>query len=145
MIRLIFAAAALGAWGFGAPALAAENAMQVCGAKYREAKAANTVPPGQTWQQFLANCRSSMPKATPATPKSPSATTAMATPGAPKPVATRAPRVAGQPTPAQLAERQRLKACGQQWRSAKANGSVPPGQTWPKYWSQCSARMKSAG
>ncbi|MBA3896712.1 MAG: hypothetical protein H0X36_06180, partial [Sphingomonadaceae bacterium] len=64
--------AAAGLWS--APAAAAENAMKVCGAKYQAAK---TLPAGQTWAQFLAQCRKTMP-ATAAMP-APAAKPAMAT------------------------------------------------------------------
>lgn len=50
----------------------------------------------------------------------------------------------GTRSPAQLAADQRIHACGQQWQAAKAAGKIPAGQTWPKYWSACSARMKTA-
>ena len=36
-----------------APAMAADNVMQACGAKYQGAEAAKTLPAGQTWAQFL--------------------------------------------------------------------------------------------
>ena len=52
-----------------------------------------------------------------------------------------AAKTAGQPTPAQLAMRSRQQACAKQWQADKAAGKVA-GQTWPKYWSQCSARLK---
>ena len=44
------------------PAFAADNAMKVCGAKYQAAKTAKTIPATETWNQFLAQCRSSMAK-----------------------------------------------------------------------------------
>lgn len=106
--------------GIGAPA-SAQNAMQVCGAKYQAAKTAKTLPAGQTWNQFLAQCRATM---------TPAAT------GPSKPAANR-PATAGQ-----TAARTRQRACGEQWRAAKAAGKVPTGQKWPQYYSQCNARMK---
>lgn len=41
------------------------------------------------------------------------------------------------------AEVARITACGAQWRADKAAGRIPSGQTWPKYWSACSARLKA--
>ncbi|MBN8815600.1 MAG: hypothetical protein J0J06_09155 [Sphingomonas sp.] len=97
------------------PALAADNAMKVCGAKYQAAKAAKTIPAGETWNQYLAQCRSTLPKP------------------AAKP---------GQPTAAQSAMYARERQCGAQWRADSAAKKVPAGQTWPQYWSACNKRMK---
>jgi hypothetical protein len=102
------------------PALAAgDNAMKVCGAKYQAAKAGKTLPAGQTWTQFLGQCRASMAKTT--VSKTTTRTTV---------------------SPAQVAMRSRQQACARQWGADKAAGKTA-GQTWPKYWSACSARMKS--
>jgi hypothetical protein len=117
------------AWS--APARA-DNAMQVCGAKYQAAKKANTLPAGQTWNQFLAACRASLPK-----PAGDAAPTRKAAAKAPK-----TPKVPGQLSAAQTAEHSRIKQCAAQWQSDKAANKVPAGQTWPKYWSACSARLK---
>jgi hypothetical protein len=39
----------------------------------------------------------------------------------------------------------RQRQCGAQWREARAAGRLPRGMTWPRYWSQCNARLKRAG
>jgi hypothetical protein len=39
----------------------------------------------------------------------------------------------------------RERACGKEWREAKAAGKIEKGQTWPKYWSECNKRMKANG
>lgn len=132
------AIAAAVAVGFAAsPAFAADNAMQVCGAKYRADKAANKVPAGQTWNQYLAACRASLPK--PATaavaPVRPAPSMA---PGKPA----KATRTPGQPSAAQAAMYAREKQCGAQWRADKAAGKVAAGMKWPQYWSACNKRMK---
>jgi hypothetical protein len=146
------------------PAFAADNAMKACGAKYQAAKAANSLPAGQTWNQFLSSCRASMPKAAAATPAAAAkpAKAAMAAPAATKagpmaPMAAKpmaaakpakaaaAPRAPGTFTPGQQAAHDRQRACGQQWSAAKAAGRIPAGQTWPQYWSQCNTRMKGKG
>jgi hypothetical protein len=49
------------------------------------------------------------------------------------------------PTPGQLAARERLKKCGAEWKEAKAAGKVEKGMKWPKYWSACNKRLKTAG
>ena len=35
-----------------------------------------------------------------------------------------------------------MAVCGQEWKDAKAKGSVEAGTTWPKYLSECRARHK---
>ena len=43
------------------------------------------------------------------------------------------------------AARERQKKCGVEWKEAKAAGKVEKGTTWPKFWSACNKRLKSAG
>ena len=136
---LIAAVAAISA---ASPAAAADNAMQVCGAKYQAAKTAKSLPAGQTWPQFLAQCRSSLPKtAAPVAVSKPITTPAVAQvkPAASSPAVH---RTNGQPTANELAARARQKDCGRQWSAAKTAGKIPAGQSWPQYWSQCNKRMK---
>ncbi|MGH6727835.1 MAG: hypothetical protein ACREB8_15035 [Pseudolabrys sp.] len=49
------------------------------------------------------------------------------------------------PTAAQLAERERIKKCGAEWKAAKAAGKIEKGMKWPQYWSACNTRLKAAG
>lgn len=49
------------------------------------------------------------------------------------------------PTPGQLAARERMKKCAAEWKEAKAAGKVEKGMKWPKYWSACNKRLKTAG
>ena len=49
------------------------------------------------------------------------------------------------PTAAQLAERERIKKCGKEWKQAKAAGKVEKGMKWPQFWSACNTRLKAAG
>ena len=44
-----------------------------------------------------------------------------------------------------LAERERIKKCGKEWKEAKAAGKVEKGMKWPQYWSACNKRLKAAG
>jgi hypothetical protein len=48
------------------------------------------------------------------------------------------------PTAGQLAARERAKKCGAEWKAAKAAGKVEKDMKWPKYWSACNKRLKSA-
>jgi hypothetical protein len=100
--------------------------MKICGAKYRDAKTAGTLPAGQTWMQFLAQCRASLPK--------PAATKAD---GPAAPAGAKRPRSA-----AQTATASRQHECGNQWKADKAAGKIASGQTWPQYWSACNKRLK---
>jgi hypothetical protein len=163
-VMLGLAAMTAGLWAL--PAVAADNAMQVCGAKYQAAKKSNTLPAGQTWPQFLSQCRASLPRSAAATPA------AKPTPVAkPTSVAARAPTAAGAPvsagvgarpvavahpstttvappkapgtqSAAMMAMHDRQRQCGAQWKADKAAGKIPAGQTWPQYWSACSRRLK---
>ena len=47
-----------------------------------------------------------------------------------------------EPTASQMAARERQKKCSAEWKSAKAAGTVASGMRWPKFWSQCNARLK---
>jgi DNA uptake protein ComE-like DNA-binding protein len=52
---------------------------------------------------------------------------------------------ASEGTPGQIAERQRIRACGAKWRAEKAANEIPAGQTWPKFWSACNTQLKQQG
>ncbi len=113
------------------PASAADNPMKICGAKYREAKAAGTLAAGQSWMQFLAQCRASLPKSPADKPAAVDGDKVAVPAGAKR------PRSA-----AQTATASRQHQCGDQWKADKAAGKIPPGQTWPQYWSACNKRLK---
>jgi hypothetical protein len=49
-----------------------------------------------------------------------------------------------EPTAAQLAARERQVKCAAEWRQAKAAKTLPADLRWPKFWSDCNARMKGA-
>ena len=49
------------------------------------------------------------------------------------------------PTAAQLAERERIKKCGKEWKDAKAAGKIEKGMKWPQYWHDCNKRLKGGG
>ena len=108
------------------PASAADSPMKICGAKYQAAKTAGTLPAGQTWMQFLAQCRASLPKPAAVTSTDSTAPTA-AEPGR---------------SAARAATAGRQHQCGEQWKADKAAGKITPGQTWPQYWSACNKRLK---
>ena len=41
-----------------------------------------------------------------------------------------------------MAARERQRKCGVEWKELKAGGKVADGMKWPKFWSQCNARLK---
>jgi len=148
---------------FGAgEAFAQASVMKACGAEWQAAKDAKKVKPGETWQSFLVDCRkrhaddedatppepkpepkaAAKPAAAPAAPAKPAAT-----PAAPaKPAEAAKPATEEkQPTPGQLAARERIKKCGAEWTAAKEAGKIKAGQKWPQYWSECNKRLKAAG
>jgi len=147
IMKMAVAAAMLAGIGTAAPAFAADNAMKVCGAKYQAAKTAKTLPAGQTWNQYLAQCRAALPKPAAVTPTKPVVAAAVKPAVAAKPAPTRVAvakpaKTPGQPSPAQAAMYARERQCGAQYRADKAAGKLPAGQTWPQYWSACNKRMK---
>jgi hypothetical protein len=46
-----------------------------------------------------------------------------------------------EPSVNQMAARERQRKCAAEWKDAKAAGKTG-GLKWPKYWSQCNARLK---
>lgn len=148
IMKMAVAAAMLAGIGTAAPAFAADNAMKVCGAKYQAAKTAKTLPAGQTWSQYLAQCRASLPKpaavTTPAKPVVAAAVkpTVAAKPAPARVAAAKPAKTPGQPSAAQAAMYARERQCGAQYRADKAARKLPAGQTWPQYWSACNKRMK---
>lgn len=141
-VMMIGAAALAGTMAIGAsPASAQANVMKDCAARYQAAKAGGTLPAGQSWIQYLAQCRKAMPAAAPVA-ASASRTTAVHTVQTQTTTRTNAPvRTPGQRTPGQIAEASRQKQCGAQWKADKAAGKTGS-QTWPQYWSACSKRLK---
>ena len=121
-----------------AQAPATGNAMKDCAVKYQGAKAAKTLPAGQTWLQYLAQCRGTTTAAAAAKTTAVHSVQTSTTTRTNVPVAARTP---GQRTPGQIAEASRQKQCGAQWKADKAAGKTGS-QTWPQYWSACSKRLK---
>jgi hypothetical protein len=127
IVKMVMAATlAAGMGAVASSASAADSPMKICGAKYQAAKAAGTLPAGQTWMQFLAQCRASLPKSAALTAGDPAA-----------PAGAKRARSA-----AQTATASRQHQCGNEWKADKAAGKIAPGQTWPQYWSACNKRLK---
>ena len=47
-----------------------------------------------------------------------------------------------EPSAGQAAARERQQKCAAEWKTAKEAGKVEAGMKWPKFWSQCNARLK---
>lgn len=129
-----------------------QTTQQICSGQYQAAKAAGSLN-GQTWPQFLSACSASIKSydggAVPAPePMQAPATTAAAKTRA---VSTGAAAIAatdknGKPlSPGEIAFRQRIHACSQEWQADKQAGSLPSGQTWPQFWSACNSQLKAQG
>ena len=49
-----------------------------------------------------------------------------------------------EPSAGQMAARDRQKKCAAEWKEAKAANKIEKGTSWPKFWSDCNKRLKSA-
>ena len=56
-----------------------------------------------------------------------------------------APKVAEKPMDKKGMQQARIAECGNQWKVIKIANKVPAGVTWPKFWLDCSGKMKTAG
>jgi hypothetical protein len=124
--------------------------MKECAAQWQKAKADKKTG-GKTYKEFSKECMTGSSAAAPAAP-APTAAAPAAKPAPAKPAATAAKPAATttstekkQPSPAQEAMYQRERACGAEWKEAKAAGKIKAGMKWPQYWSECNKRMKAAG
>jgi len=114
--------------------------MKECSAKYQAAKEANTLK-GQTWNEFRkAECGGEAAEG-PATNAPPPATPASAPASTPAPASTK-PAKTGSPGRDAMIARER--ACGKDWKEAKAAGKTA-GLKWPQYWHECDQRKKAEG
>ena len=102
--------------------------MQDCSAKWKAAKAANTVPAGTKWPDFMkTECAAGTDQT--ATPPAPAPAKAVATK---KVKATTAPAPARQATTAP-AGGSFMQKCSAAWKSMKDAGTVPAGLTWKAF------------
>ncbi len=123
---------------------AAESVMVQCGREYQAARTAGTLN-GADWNHFRADCATRL-KAEGAKTTA-AATPPAAAPAASAPAPTVAPSTAAPPAVSggMAAMHVRQQQCGAEWRAQKAALVVQtPGLTWPRYWSQCNARLKAA-
>lgn len=151
----VFAAAAVAA---STGAFAQADVMKQCGEKWQAAKAANTTG-GQTWNQFLAKCRTDTAQAPAAKPAEtpaakPAAATTATTPAKPdaagaKPAATHAvfPAKIDPKYATEKPAKQRMQTCLDQYNANKAKdaGAGNGGLNWIQkgggYYSECNKRL----
>jgi hypothetical protein len=116
--------------------------MKDCSTKYQAAKDAGTLK-GQTWNEFRkAECGGEAAEgpATSAPPPTSPASAPASTP-APAPASTKPPKTGSPGRDAMIA---RERACGKEWKEAKAAGKTT-GIKWPQYWHECDQRKKASG
>lgn len=135
---LLTAAAIAFGFALGSPIAAnAESVMRTCATEWKQAEAAGTTG-GESWPQFLAQCRARQGAS--AAPASSAAPAPAAQSGSLFPwsqPAAPAPNVAA-PSGGQSV----MRICASQWKEAKAAGTTG-GQTWPQFLSQCRASRSS--
>src|SRR5580704_7840363 len=126
----------------GVNAANAQSVMRTCATEWKQAEAAGTSQ-GQSWPQFLAQCRTRQGAA-----PAPSSSTVAPAPAPqsgslfpwsqPSAPSSAAASNAGAPSAGQSV----MKLCAGQWKDAKAAGATG-GQTWPQFLSQCRTRQSS--
>ena len=116
----------------------AESVMKACASQWKQAQTTGTTG-GQSWPQFLAQCRTSQvsPASTPAAAPAPAPQSGSLFPWSQSsaPASATASNVgAGQSV---------MRLCASQWKDAKAAGTTG-GQSWPQFLAQCRTRQGSA-
>jgi hypothetical protein len=114
----------------------AETVMKQCGDQWQAAKANGTTN-GETWPQFLSQCRAQLKGAGSAAAPAPAPQQQS---GSLFPWQNPAPAATAAPTSNQSV----MAACGEQWKQAKAAGTTG-GATWPQFLKQCRTQMAGTG
>jgi hypothetical protein len=114
--------------------------MKACAGQWKQAQAAGTTG-GQTWPQFLSQCRTSQgsPAASAPAPAPASQSGSLIPWLQPSAPASAPATNAGGPPAGQSA----MRLCASEWKDARAAGTTG-GQTWPQFLSQCRTRQSSA-
>jgi hypothetical protein len=131
---ILLAAAA----GVAATLPAQALSMKECSAKYQAAKDGGTLG-GKTWNEFRKSECGSETEAAPGATTGPA--TASAPASTPTPTTTKPPKTGSPGREAMIA---RERACGKEWKEAKAAGKTT-GMKWPQFWHECDERKKAAG
>ena len=136
----VAAAIALGVPVVASSAANAESVMRLCATQWKEAQGAGTTG-GQTWPQFLAQCRASQngAAAAPASAPAPAQSGSLIPWWQPSAPASAPASNVGGATAGQSV----MRLCASQWKDAKAAGTTG-GQTWPQFLAQCRASRSAA-
>ena len=134
---LAAATVALGLSVGGPTSANAESVMKACASQWKQAQTTGATG-GQSWPQFLAQCRMSQnsPASTPVSAPAPTSQSGSLFPWSHAPAAA---TNAGSPPTGQSV----MRLCASQWKDAKAAGTIS-GQSWPQFLAQCRARQGSA-
>lgn len=129
---------------------AGQSTQQICSTQYQAAKTAGTLN-GQKWAVFYSDCAANIRNysdasaATPAEPPAIAKTQAKTFGTAPA-AAIATTGANGKPLSAgEIAFRQRIHSCSEEWQSEKAAGTLPAGSKWPQFWSACNTQLKAQG
>ncbi len=116
----------------------AESVMKACASQWKQAQTTGATG-GQSWPQFLAQCRTSQtsPASTSAPAPAPTTQSGSLFPWSQSsaPASATASNVGGGQSV--------MKLCASQWKDAKAAGTTG-GQSWPQFLAQCRTRQGSA-
>jgi hypothetical protein len=116
----------------------AESVMKACASQWKQAQTTGTTS-GQSWPQFLAQCRTSQssPASTPASAPAPTSQSGSLFPWS-------QPSAPASATASNVGAGQSVMIlCASQWKDAKAGGTTG-GQSWPQFLAQCRTRQGSA-
>jgi hypothetical protein len=142
-LLLVGAGMALGLFAATLPAAAQSTAMQSCSDDWAKMKAAGSIPEGQTWPKFWSQCAKDYAAANPSEDAAPAA---KSTTG--KAADSKAAKAKPAEKPAEPAagggKSTAMASCSADWAKMKEAGTIPAGQTWPKFWSQCAKDYAAA-
>ena len=144
-LLLVGASMALGLFAATLPAAAQSTAMQSCSDDWAKMKAANTIPDGQTWPKFWSQCSKDYAAAHPSEDAAPAAKATNKATDSKAAKAKPAEKPAAAPTASAAGGKSTAMAsCSAEWAQMKEAGTIPAGQTWPKFWSQCAKDYAAA-
>jgi hypothetical protein len=134
---LTTAAIAFGLSAAGSTAASAQSVMRLCASQWKEAQTAGTTG-GETWPQFLAQCRVRQNGGAEAPAPAQAPQSGSLVPWWRPSTSTSAARVDASPAGESV-----MKQCASQWKAAKAAGTTSD-QSWPQFLAQCRTRQGSA-
>ncbi len=157
-LAMLIGAGAMAVALSGAAHADTNSVLSTCSAQYKVDKAASKIPADQTWPQYYSACaaKAKADAGTTATTTTATATTTATTTTKPaasttatttKPATTTTTTKPAATTAATTTDTTggstTLATCSAQYKVDKAANKVPAGQTWPQYYSGCSAALKA--